>query len=55
MLFRVCVNAFQLKTFLKMLLVDYVKMSMRLSVIVALYCKFITITYYIWYIYFVFV
>ena len=51
----VCVNAFQLKTFQNVLLVDYVKMSMRLSIIVVLYCKFIIITYHIRYIYFVFV
>jgi len=51
----VCVNAFQLKTFQKVLLVDYIKLSMRLSIIVVLYCKFISITYYIEYIYFVFV
>jgi len=55
MLFRECLNAFQLKTFQNVLLVDYVKMSMLLPVIVALYCKFIIIAYYIWYIYFVFV
>jgi len=55
MLFRVCVNAFQLKTFQNLLLVDYVKMSIRLSINVTLYCKFIIITYYIRYTYFVFV